>query len=109
MNRRKFLLGVAAAAVAAPVVVEALQRAGKPTCDPTAPVDSWAACDLRLSQYGDFKMQYGDFKMVDWAELGRRHHEHLKRSMAMTSAQFQDRRCVILNESFTEVCGSSGP
>jgi hypothetical protein len=136
MNRRKFLFGMAAAAVATPVVVEALKS------DP----DVWAGpgrtmkcseieretikCSERdLPLYIGTKGQYSKYltcntawhlkdyphglEMADWAERGRRYHEALLLSMAQTkrevlaSDQFQRRAATILNDSFT-VYGSSG-
>lgn len=110
MNRRKFLLGVAVAAVAAPVVVKALRQPN----DPAFPLNVDISKYLTSKDAWYLKDYPHGMEMVDWAERARRYHEALQRSMSqtrrqtLTSAEFTDRCCVILNDSFTEVYGSSG-
>lgn len=112
MNRRKFLLGIGAAAVAAPVVVEALKQ---PSTEPLFVGTKDQYSKYLTSNTAWYLKDYPHgVEMVDWAERGRRYHQALQRSMSqtkrqtLTSAEFTDRCCVILNDSFTEVYGSSG-
>lgn len=102
MNRRKFLTGIAALAAAGPAVVAGVAVTGKlkqrAVFDASSYLTSNTAWYLKDYPRG----------MDDWSERGRRYHEALQRSMAMTSDQFRDKACAILNDSFTEVYGSSG-